>query len=60
MIADRVVPDSESVNALVALCQSASQRSRVDTPDSWVHGVGRDQVDDALQALKTDPSAANV
>jgi hypothetical protein len=52
------VSDSESVNALVALCQSSSQRSRVDTPDSWVHFAGRDQVDDALRTLKADPRIA--
>lgn len=57
MTADSRV-DSESVNALMALCQSASQRSRVDTPDSWVHFVGRDQVDDVLRTLETDPRIA--
>src|ERR1700680_268640 len=49
------VSSHESVSALVALCRTANQRSRIDTPDSWVHGVGRDHVDAVLRTLKSDP-----
>jgi hypothetical protein len=46
----------ESVAALVALCQSATQRAPVETSDSWLHHYGADEFRALLDTLTREPT----